>query len=101
MKRIKKFIMCLKQKHYSKYYTKNLPHNCHSCYYRHRCSYPVPGFNEVNGKIIWNECKHWKPGGCYSCQMILENDDVWFENNCECECFGGCSKWKLRKDFNK
>ncbi len=102
MTRIERFIIHLKQKHYSKYYTKDLAHHCTSCYYRHRlCPYPVPDSKEIDGKIVWNNCEHWKPGGCYSCQMMLEDDDAWFENGCECECMGGCLKWKLREDFKK
>ena len=114
MKRIISYLISLlpnsnryKQTFYSKHYTQGLSHHCTSCYWRHRlCSYSPPNSKIVNNRIIWDDCPHWKSGGCYSCEVyriseLTDDDDLWFSNNCEAECMGGCSKWTLRKDFRE
>lgn len=106
---------CIRRKQifYSRYYTKDIPHICTSCYHRHSfCDHEPKGFCRQGDKVFAENCKYWESGGCYSCEkyrlsningdeFTASEDDLWYANGCESECMSGCSKWELRKDFNE
>lgn len=82
-------------KHIAKKY--GIKRNCHSCLYRHGCSWDFDGIftDKVTGEHVWDNCKHWKLGKCYKCKYVDEPDDQeWYKRECEAYCFGGCSKFR-------
>lgn len=77
-------------------------HNCHSCYYRHRCRkicWSDREFIKSLMKTYGGECRLWRMGQCYTCKHLDAPENEWFERGCEAYCFGGCGEYK--RDWKK
>lgn len=80
-------------KHLAKKY--KIKRNCHSCLFRHCCRWNF--YKMFPNPDVWDYCRHWKLGKCYTCKFADDNDEEWFKRGCECWCFGGCNKYRKNK----